>query len=165
MKKIICVLLSFVFLCSCSAKTDVRVVNKGLSFKAHIFYAQKEYYCLVNISEDMTAAFEFDSGILKGLTAVCKADSVTLAYKDKQSKRMPEEVSNAFFAEIYKAFAFFENNEYTVENEDECFFAQGKTEAGEFRLTVSPSGLPMQISIPLKEIEAQFYDVTLKNTD
>ncbi len=162
MKKIICALLSLILLCSCSFRENVQVVNKGLSFKAHIFYSEQEYICSGEISEDMKLTFTVAEGILSGFTAVYIGETVSLSYEGKECEQEYSLFARSLFTPIAEMFRFFESNEYSVEEDDNRYTSIGKTATGQFTLCVSPTGLPISAEFHSSDFSVEFYDVSVK---
>lgn len=162
MKKFICVFLSLVLLCSCSSGTDVQVVNRGLNFKAHIFYLSEEYVCSVSIDGDGTATFKTEEGILSGFIAVCQGEKVRLSYEGKESELDNSLFSGSVFVPIAEMFSYFNSNTCGIEEEDNNYFVKGETSAGQFTLFVSPAGLPIRANIDDPDFSVDFYDVSVQ---
>ena len=162
MKKIICALLSLILLCSCSAKEKVQVINKGLSFKAHIFCSSGEYICACKISEDMKMTFTVVKGRLLGFTAVYTGDKVSLSYEEKEYEQDTSHFAGLLFTPISEMFRYFENNQYSVEEEDDIYTSVGEIPAGKFTLCVSPAGLPISAEFDFSDCSVEFYDLSVK---
>lgn len=159
MKKIICALLSLVLLCSCSFKENVRVVNRGLSYKAHIFCLDKEYNILCNVSEQ-GAEYSVIDGQIKGLKATVNKEGIKVSFenleKDIKSRNM------SVFSVLYDITEFFDRDDYKTERNGGNYVAEGETYFGKFRYLLTPSGLPISVNFEKGDFSAQFYDVTLK---
>lgn len=164
MKKFLCAFLSLVILCSCSADNDVRVVNKGLGFEAHIFNSSQEYLCSGEISEDMKATFKVTEGVISGFGAVYFGENVSFFYEGKESDQY-NSFSQTLFAPIREMFLYLENNEYSVVEKNNEYTVTGNISAGEFILYISPAGLPISAQIKSEDFRVDFYDVSIKNAD
>lgn len=159
MKKIICALLSLVLLCSCSSDKNVRVVNRDLSYKAHIFYFGKEYNILCNIGEDY-AQYTVEDGQIKGF-CVKVSKNGTMAQFENLEKSIKSE-NKSVFSLLYDITEFFDKEDYKTQNDGGNCFVDGEIDFGKFRYFYTPSGLPISINFENGDFSAQFYDITLK---
>ncbi len=159
MKKIICALLSLVLLCSCSLEKNVRVVNRGLSYKAHIFYFDKEYHILCDVSQQ-GAEYSVIDGQIKGFGE--KADKngikVYLGTLEKEIKSK----NTSVFELLYDITEFFDTEDYKTENDGGNYFVDVKTDFGKYRYLLTPAGLPISIKDENGNFSAEFYDIALK---
>ena len=162
MKKIICALLSLILLCSCSAKQKVQVINKGLSFKAHIFCSSGEYICSGEISEDMKMTFTISQGKLSGFTAVYTGEKVSISYEEKEYEQEESFFAQSLFTPITEMFRYFENNKYSVGEKDNIYTSVGEIPEGKFVLCVSPAGLPISAEFDFSDYSVEFYNVSVK---
>lgn len=162
MKKFICAFLSLILLCSCSSGADVQVVNRGLTFKAHIFYLSDKYVCSGEISRDGVSTFKVEEGKICGFTAVCNGEKAVLSYEGKKSEQEYSALEKSFFLPVALMFSYFDSNEYSVEEVDNSFFVKGETSLGEFTLFVSPAGLPISVQFISNGFSVDFYDVAVQ---
>ncbi len=161
MKKIICALICVLTLCSCSSFKDVRVVNKGIDFKAHIFYLSKEYFLSVSMENDGTACFTVTEDKLNSFNVCICNNKVTFCCNGIECEQDVSAVKNSVYTVVYTVFAYFDQYDYKAEKRDGNYFVKGDTSLFDFELLVSPAGLP--ISAEGEDFSANFYDVTLKN--
>ncbi len=159
MKKIICALLSLVLLCSCSSEKNVRVINRNLSYKAHIFYFDKEYDIFCNVSEQ-GAEYSVIDGQIKGFKATVNKEGIKVGFgnleKDTKNKSM------SVFSVLYDITEFFDTDEYKTERDGGNYFVDGEMDFGKFRYLLTPAGLPISVRSENGKFSAQFYDIALK---
>ena len=163
MKRIICACVCCLLLCSCAKSTaQIKVVTKGISYTAHIFYNDKEYICDTVIDNSGKAEFLITKPKnLKDFTVVFENGKVTAKYKGLQFtpdiSSMPQ---GAFLKELYSVHSFLENNKYTVYKQGEKFFVSGRADTLDFELTLSETGLPLEIQFS-NEFNIVFSQVSL----
>ena len=160
MKKFICAFLCVIFLCSCSSKTSVSVVNRNISYRAHIFYYGEEFTCLVSVDNTGRAEYTLSGGALDGFTVCFYENSVTYSYLEKDSPNAYSFCGDMLSA-LYEMNEYF-NNEYRVKEKDGEYKVSGYTLIGDFEICVSPTGLPLWANLDGEEFYVEFYDVALK---
>lgn len=162
MKKIICVFMSLMLLCSCSSKTELKVVNKGISYKTHIFYYGQEYDCYIKTSLDGDMVFTVTNGILAGFSVGFSDKGTTFSYMDKSTENPYPLMKNNLFSYLYEMNCYFDNAQYVVKEDNKSYNVTGKTGLGEFTLWVSPTGLPIGAQLDSSDFTVEFYDVTME---
>ena len=159
MKKIICALLILVLLCSCSSERNVKVVNRNLSYKAHIFYFGKEIEVICDIGEN-SAEYAVADGQIKGFTAKVNIDGIKVSFEGLEKDINSENLS--VFSILYDVTSFFDGQEYKIQNDGGNYCIDGEIDLGKFRYCYTPSGLPISINFENGVFSANFYDITLK---
>lgn len=158
MKKIICILLLTVFLCGCGVKARSTVCADSFGSEVHILYSGEEYICDMEKS-GISAKFSFIAPEnLAGFSLVFEDGEVysyfkTLEFKPELSSFVAGNpllmLCNVLYDAADKECAFV-GGEYVL---------RGTVNDGEYKLTVSPSGLPANCEI--NGITAVFYNQTL----
>ena len=161
MKKIICALLSLVLLCSCSSAGNVKVVNRNISYKAHIFYFGKEIDLFCNIKENC-AEYTVINGMADGFTAIVDGDGIKVGIEGLEKEMKTQD--SAVFSVLYGVTSFFDGQNYKLNNDGGNFFLDGETSFGKFRYSLTPAGLPISLEFENGDFSAKFYDITLKKT-
>ncbi len=162
MKKIICALLSLVLLCSCSSGSNVKVENRNLSYKAHIFYfgKQLEIFCKIN---ENSAEYEVLDGNIKGFGATVKNNQVTVKL-DGMTKKVADENASVFSI-LYAVTSFFDTQGYKTESDNGNYCVDGQIDFGKFRYFFTQAGLPISVNFENEDFFANFYDVTLEKVE
>ncbi|MBE6729373.1 MAG: hypothetical protein E7568_03970 [Ruminococcaceae bacterium] len=159
MKKIICVLLVLLSLAGCGSINAVTPVNRGIAYRAHIFYYGKEYDCDVKIDEQGRAEYRIRDGQLSGLCLCFYGDKIKYSYMDK-------EFEESFALNGGMLNTLYEMNESIsddckVEKTDNEWVLNGETANGEYELFLSGGGLPIKACLDGDSFYVDFYDVTL----
>ena len=160
MKKIICALLSLVLLCSCSSHKNVRVVNRGLSYKAHIFYYDKEYELLCDVYED-GAKYLCTSGKIEGFGAEVTKNGMTVYYSDMKKEIKTD---GSVFSVLYMLTKFFDGDAYSSQEDGGNYYVDGQTTYGKFRYYFTPAGLPLSVTFENGDFSAEFSYITLQKS-
>ncbi len=163
MKKLICLVIPLILLCSCGKKSEVKPILTGLSFKGEIVYFNENYSCECIISEDgVLSAKIIEPEILNGFVLTVSKDKITADYLGisytPTTNNMP--FSGAIDS-FYKALedcglgeraATLSGDEYTL-----------KGDLGDlgYTLYVSPTGLPQKLLLPDERFSVNFYNVTI----
>lgn len=157
MKKLLCAFLCLIFLVGCSSKSSVMPVNKNITYRAHIFYYEEEYDCLVTINEQGTE-YVIKGGEMDGFGARFFDNGVLYSYLGKESENtVPYDKGM-----LSLLFEMSENSDKkAAEYTDENYVARGSTAIGEFTLFVSGAGLPLYAELDGKDFYVDFYDVSI----
>ena len=165
MKKIICLLIPLIFLCSCGKKSEVRPLVSGISFKGEIVYYNENYSCECSISpEGVLTAKIIEPEILNGFVLTVAADKITADYLGisytPTSNNMP--FSGAIDT-FYKALqdCSLEDKRATLSGDE--YTLKGEIEDIEYTLYISPTGLPQKLLLPDERFCVNFYNVTIEN--
>ncbi len=160
MKKILCVLLCFVFLMGCRSGKSPTVINRNIAYRAHIFYYGEEYNCLVTVKNDGRAEYVIKDGSMDGFCAMFCDDTVSYSYLGKESTT-PVSIDKGMLSVIYLMGE--EANGKNAEKKDENCIVKGNTAMGEFNLFVSGTGFPLYAELDGKDFYVNFYDVSVIN--
>ncbi len=164
MKKIICVFVCLFLLCGCTGKTvGVKVVTKGITAKANIYYYGKEYECNINANQNGEVSFLITKPKnLKDFTITFKGDEVFAKYKGlNYSPSLSAIDYGGALKEIYGVISYLQNNDYTVMKKSEGYFVKGKTGENNFCLYVTEAGLPLNIVYEKDSFYVVFSEVSL----
>lgn len=146
MKKIICVCMVILSLCSCSKKVaNIKVLNKAVSYTAHIFYYGEEYECDIKTeSSGKTFYLITKPKNLKDFTLAFETDKITALYRGLEfSPDISAIPQGSVLKELYAMNCYFDNNDYTVYKNSDSFSVSGFAGTKNFTLTVTESGLPI----------------------
>ena len=164
MKKIICLVIPLILLCSCGKKSEVKPLLAGISFDAEIVYYNENYACQCDISaEGVLTAKITEPEILKDFTLRVSKDGITadylgITYTPTEGNMPFSGVVDSFYKAIGKCIeeeiaATLSNNEYTV---------KGDFEDLGYTLYISPTGLPQKLLLPDERFSVNFYNVSIK---
>ncbi len=165
MKKIICLLIPIVLLCSCGKKSEVKPQLTGISFDAEIVYYNENYACRCEISKEgnLTAKIT-EPELLKDFTLRVSRDGITadylgITYTPTKGNMPFSGVVDSCYKALLECMeenitANFSNNQYTV---------KGDCEDLGYTLHLSPTGLPQKLLLPDERFSVNFYNVTIKN--
>ena len=161
MKKIFCVVVALLFLCSCQGG-EVSPQLTGISFTAELVYYNEKYVFDGIIDENgiLTAEIK-EPESLCDLKLTMGPDGTTAEYKG--IKYTPVANSLPFskkIDEFYESLYSIISSAETVESDK-----NGKIKFGDgvesFTLTVSPSGLPQRLEIPDDRFYITFYNLSV----
>ncbi len=165
MKKIICLVIPLIFLCSCGKKSQVTPHLTGLSFEAQIVYYNENYSCQCVISEDgaLTAKIT-EPEILKDFTLRVSKDGITADYLGitytPTGNNMPfSGVIDSFYKVLLQCVE--ENSTATLSKNEHII--KGSFEDLGYTLYISSTGLPQKLLLPDERFSVNFYNVTIKN--
>ena len=164
MKKLICIILTLLCLCSCS-KGEVSPKLLSISFTAELNYYNEEYVFQGEILEDCTMKISIkEPEELKDLNITVTDKAMTADYKgityEANEATMP-------FSRVIQTFYF----PLSAIAKDSSLKADKNGEiSGEFggdkcSLTVSPTGLPQTFSIKSKQLNLRFYNISIIKED
>ncbi len=159
MKRIICAVLCVVFLCSCSAKSKVRVVNENVCYAAHIFYGETEYEAWCEVNEECMEV-TVEKGAV-GLKISVNNEAAVLNYEQKEITLQKGEYDTAFYKLLFDVNSYFDG-EYTVKEKNDIYTVGGNASGYDFEMTVSPTGFPIELKIDEIGFSVKYYDILLK---
>ena len=164
MKKIICVFVCLFLLCGCGTKaSDVKVVTKGITAKANIYYYGNEYECNINADQNGEVGFLITKPKnLKDFTITFIGGEVSAKYKGlNYSPSLSAIDYGGALKEIYGVLSYLQNSDYAVMKKSEGYFVKGKTEENNFCLYVTEAGLPLNIVFEKDNFYVVFSEVSL----
>ena len=159
MKKIICAMLCLVLLCSCSSGGNVKVVNRNLSYKAHIFYFGKEIKLSCVIS-DNGAEYKVVDGQIKDFTVKINDSGTKVVFEnlEKDIKTKNESV----YSVLYGVTTYFDKTDYELKKDDGNYKVDGEISFGKFHYFLTPAGLPLSVEFENGDFSANFYDISIE---
>lgn len=153
MKKILCLLISVFFLCSCGAKSNnITPVTKGISFNADISYYNETYTVSVNIADNGDTEISYNSPKeLSGLKIIYSGDQITADYNGIKYNTLQESLPQYSASDIiYKAFS----HDYdTVYSKDDSYYVEYDCDGLNFKMYLGATGLPIKIESPYLSAE------------
>ena len=165
MRKIICLILPLILLCSCGKKSEVKPNLLGISFKGEIVYFNENYTCECTVSQDgILTAKIIEPEILNGFVLTVSADKITADYLG--ISYTPTKNNMPFSGAIdtfYKALIDSSGQDKTVTLSGDEYTVKGKTEDLEYSLYISPTGLPQKLLLPDERFSVNFYNATIIN--
>ena len=161
--RVISLCLLFVIFCGCSGKPESVTVNlRSISFNADIEYYNENFSCNCitdesgNLRINMTAPENLD-----GLSIAFSGDSCVMDYNgltvDNAEHFLPENYSLAI---IREALRLCDGGICEAKKHRFCY--SGELDGIKFDLTVSPTGLPIVLSVPENGLKVNFKNVTIK---
>lgn len=150
-----------VVLCGCKAQKSVKIRTEHLSFSCNVSYANEKYCFDVKTTKNgvydcaLTAPDD-----LKGMAFTLSGEKVTVKYSgmeiEKNLNDIPYGNMIGLFYDVMK-----KSNGKTAAEKDKNYCLSGKIKNSEYRLYVSPSGLPMSLEFPNEKIYMEFNNLTL----
>lgn len=148
MKKILCLLVSILFLCSCSkAKTNITPLTKGISFDATLSYYNENYEVSVIVAKNGNTEVLFNSPKeLKGLKVKYAGDQICAEYSGIKYTTLQEGLPQYSVSDIiYKTFS----EEYsTVYSNDDKYYVEYENDSLDLKMYLGATGLPIKIESP-----------------
>ena len=164
-KAVISVLMLIVFLCGCGGKNKSAIpVTKGVSFIADVTYYNECYTCDVAVDEKgiMTATVTSPEE-LSGVKLKFDGENVTAEYLGLtytlKTDTMP--LGNVALS-IYNVFTHIAENGLTAEQDESNCIIENEIEGEKYEFVFAPSGLPLELKMPQKELKVIFNNVTVK---
>ena len=164
-RAVISVLILIMFLCGCGSKNKTAVpVTKGVSFTADVTYYNECYTCDVVVDENgvMTATVTYPEE-LSGVKLMFDGENVTAEYLGLtytlKTDTMP--LGNVALS-IYNVFAHIAENGLTAEQDESNCIIENEIDGEEYEFVFAPSGLPLELKMPDKELNVIFNNVTVK---
>ena len=164
-KAVISVLMLIVFLCGCGGKNkSATPVTKGVSFIADVTYYNECYTCDVAVDEKgiMTATVTSPEE-LSGVKLKFDGENVTAEYLGLtytlKTDTMP--LGNVALS-IYNVFTHIAENGLTAEQDESNCIIENEIEGEKYEFIFAPSGLPLELKMPQKELKVIFNNVTVK---
>ena len=165
MKKIICLLIPLILLCSCGKKSEVKPNLLGISFKGEIVYYNENYSCECSVSQEgVLTAKIIEPEILSGFVLTVSKDKITADYLGisytPTTNNMP--FSGAIDS-FYKALEDCSAEDIRATLSGEEYIVKGDSEELGYTLYLSPTGLPQKLLLPDERFSVSFYNVTIEN--
>ena len=160
LKKLICVFMVLVCLCSCN-KNEIRPHLLGISFAAELMYFNEVYSFDGEILNDGTLiAVMKEPKELEELKLTVKPDGIEADYKGlKYTANEATMPFSGIVKEVYASLNSLMGKESLIADDNGEISAKvGQTD---YLLTLSPTGLPQRIELPGKHISLNFYNVSI----
>lgn len=157
MKKLFIPLILFAFiLCGCSSEKTADPIVSGIAFDADIEFNSKSYSCAVKLENSGNTEVKVTKpSNLAGLKISGKNGKFTAEYLGIK-KELNESALDSAADIILKCYdSVFE----AEKKEDNNCSASGKIGDIDYIYTYSPLGLPISLSVPDKNLNAEFYNV------
>lgn len=157
MKKIICLGLLLITLCSCGGGKEIKPQLSGISFTAEIVYYNEKYSLDGVISKDGEFTFEIKepeelSGLkISLIDGQTKVDYKGLTYTPLEGTMPFAKVLDEFCAPI----------EEIIKDDTLLANSEGIIKGVGFTLTVSPTGLPLMLELPDERFTVKFLNVSI----
>ena len=158
-------LILIIFLCGCGSKNKTTVpVTKGVSFTAAVTYYNECYTCDVAVDEKgIMSATVTSPQELSGVKLMFDGENVTAEYLGLtytlKTDTMP--LGNVALS-IYNVFAHIAENGLTAEQHESNCIIENEIGGEKYEFIFAPSGLPLELKMPQKELKVIFNNVTLK---
>lgn len=156
MKKVLCLTVLLLFLCSCSTKAkNITPITKGICFESEISFYNEAYKCNVNILKNSDTEISFTSPQeLAGLKINYSGKNVTVNYGGIEYTSVIEELPQFSTSNII--YKIFQNNYTQVLYEEDNYFVKCKQGDTEYKMYIGATGLPIEIKSP-------FFNAKIKN--
>ena len=156
MKKILCLLILVLFLCSCNVKSsNITPVTKGICFDADLSYYNETYQIKALIKENGDTEITFTSPKeLSGLKISYIGDQITSDYNGiKYTSPLKESPQYSVSDIIYKIFSTVYDNVIT---KDDSYYVESELDSLKYKLYIGATGLPIKIESP-------YFNAKIKN--
>ena len=148
------------FICGCSNAKTVSPVTKGIKFTLNAISDESEYNVSVLIDKGgcMDATVKSPE-ILNGMKITANNFETSTEYKDlKYTYNEDDFAGNNLLIAVFSILSSCEKKQLLLENGENCVI-NDKYLGEKYEFTFSPSGLPIKLSIPSRNLEAVFSDV------
>ncbi len=162
MKRLVLLFMPLILLVGCSQKTDVKAVTRGIEFNTRVCYYNECYEADAQFSQNGERIFNITSPeSIAGLTLVFNGEDVTATYKGMEYKAENPQLFGAFSL-VNRAILDVEKKDGVVRVDDNSYSVEGFTDGGEYELTVSTQGLPIELDVDKGDLEMNFLNVKLQ---
>lgn len=158
MRKILCLIVPVLLLCSCATKAEkIKPITKGLQFTAQINFYNEQYECDTIIKQNGDTEISFlTPEDLSGLKIIYSAGGVTTSYNGLEYKydygSLPQYSASDI---LYKIFS----TEYDIVIEqDDNYYVEYIEDNLNCKMQIGATGLPIKI----KEKSSRF-EILIKN--
>ena len=164
-KAVISVFILIIFLCGCGGKNKTATpVTKGVSFTADVTYYNECYTCDVAVDEKgIMSATVTSPEELFGVKLMFDGENVTAEYLGLtytlKTDTMP--LGNVALS-IYNVFSHIAENGLTAEQDESNCIIENEIGGEKYEFIFAPSGLPLELKMPQKELKVIFNNVTVK---
>lgn len=161
MKKLVFIFIMLISLCSCK-DTQIEPKLTQISFTAELSYFNEVYSFDGQILKDKTLKITMkEPEGLKDLNLTVNSDGITAEYMGltyiANEATMP---FSRIIAETYTPLVALAGEEsVTADKNGEI---SGKADEIEYKLTVSPTGLPQKLELDSRHITVKFYNISIK---
>lgn len=161
MKRLVCVLLMLLVLCSCSGG-EIEPRLKGISFNAEMTYYNECYNFGGEVLSDGTLKVTLtEPEELKDLSFTLSGENTVIEYKGLTYS--PVEGSMPFsriIENFYKPLREVALSNSCEVSKDGVFKSDNGAQS--YTITFSPTGLPQKLEIPDERFSVRFYNVSIK---
>ena len=164
-RAVIPVFILIIFLCGCGGKNKTATpVTKGVSFTADVTYYNECYTCDVAVDEKgIMSATVTSPEELFGVKLMFDGENVTAEYLGLtytlKTDTMP--LGNVALS-IYNVFSHIAENGLTAEQDESNCIIENEIGGEKYEFIFAPSGLPLELKMPQKELRVIFNNVTVK---
>ena len=159
MKKILCILLTFIFICSgCKKSSEVTCVTAGLSFNAEVKDENgiSNYKVIISKNRE-TLIYETNN---PGLKYKFSENKLILSYNNLSQSYIITELpkSNPLF--LYSAFAKLNKEDKAVYKNKEYILIK-KTDKFDYKIKVSNKGIPIEAEEKNNNLKVKIKNLSL----
>jgi len=162
LKRLFIICVAFFFLIGCSKKSDTKPILKNISFNTDITYYNEKYTAKGSVDNDGTLTLQIvEPSELSGMTFTVDGEETKIDYKGLSFSPSANSLSSAAVGMLYSGFAAVGQKNADYEYGDKNYTVSSKNNNGEFLMSYSPSGIPLEIKCLSGVFEAKFYDMKL----
>lgn len=161
---IICVVF-LLFTVGCNKKEDTKPILNNIEFNVDITYYNEKYSAKGSIDAKNKLTLEFKEPLeIKGMEFTLDGTDTTINYKGLTYKPSKDVLLSSAAGLFYKAMISFGTEKAEFEYSSKNYSVSAKGDNGEFLMSFSPSGLPLDIECQSAGFYAEFSDLSvLKN--
>lgn len=163
LKRLFSVILIMLLFTGCnSTKSNVKPINRGITFSCDVKYYNEAYECVGSINDDGETEVEFLSPKeIKGLKFTFADGSATANFQDIEYTSQKIVFENSVATLIYDVLSSAKGE---AKEQDDVFFVEGVTKDFDYRLELGATGLPIKITTRPDAAEVVFKNVKIENT-
>ena len=161
MKKIIICIMLLAMLCGCSKEVEPKLIVDGISFEVNITYYNESYFAKGKM-EDGQLTLEMKSpSEIEGMVVILDESSAKINYKGLTYEPGKNSLLASASGMLYDSLSIVNRGEGKFESDDKNISLSAGTDNGEFVMSLSPSGFPIDLKYTSGVFYGEFSAVTV----
>lgn len=161
-KKLFALTIALLTVSGCAQKSAVTPVLDNISFTAEIDYGDNEFTADATLAQDVLNLVVTEPQEIKDLTLNITKNGITAEFKGvKYTPDINSLPQGAIVQVLYEVLSDIRASQNTAVCDEENCEIKSQANGYEYEFTLSPSGLPISLTVDQLDLEIDFKNVTV----
>lgn len=164
MKKLFCIVIMLITLCGCGNENRITPILREIEFDASVDCDGEKFAYTAEICDDGSmSAYFTDPTELSGMTIKLEDENITAEYMGlSYEAKLSAFPQGNIVKTVYDVFHNSEKGECFADDGENCR-AEGNVSGEKYLFYLAPSGLPLSLEFPDREVKIIFNNVKIKD--